>query len=68
MQRAFVTGANGFIGSNLVDRLLKSGLEVVESDNYATGQKVVFGQRFQKNKSHGKRNQCAPKVLLRKYA
>ena len=38
MQRAFVTGAAGFIGSNLVDRLLQSGVEVVGWDNYSTGQ------------------------------
>lgn len=39
MQRAFVTGTAGFIGSNLVDRLLQSGVEVVGWDNYSTGQK-----------------------------
>lgn len=38
MQRAFVTGAAGFIGSNLVDRLLGSGVEAVGWDNYSTGQ------------------------------
>jgi UDP-glucose 4-epimerase len=38
MQRAFVTGAAGFIGSNLVDRLLQYGVEVVGWDNYSTGQ------------------------------
>jgi len=39
--RAFVTGAAGFIGSNLVDRLLADGHEVVAWDNFSTGQ-----QRF----------------------
>jgi UDP-glucose 4-epimerase len=42
MQRAFVTGAAGFIGSNLVDRLLQSGVEVVGWDNYSTGQEVFL--------------------------
>jgi UDP-glucose 4-epimerase len=42
MERAFVTGAAGFIGSNLVDRLLKSSVEVVGWDNYSTGQKVFL--------------------------
>lgn len=38
MQRAFVTGAAGFIGSNLVDRLLAAGTAVVGWDNFSTGQ------------------------------
>jgi UDP-glucose 4-epimerase len=33
----FVTGAAGFIGSNLVDRLLAAGHDVVGFDNYSTG-------------------------------
>jgi UDP-glucose 4-epimerase len=36
--RAFVTGAAGVIGSNLVDRLLAAGHEVVGYDNQSTGQ------------------------------
>jgi UDP-glucose 4-epimerase len=35
--QAFVTGAAGFIGSNLVDRLLKDGHAVVGYDNLSTG-------------------------------
>ena len=38
MERIFVTGAAGFIGSNLVDHLLASGCEVVGWDNFSTGQ------------------------------
>jgi len=34
---ALVTGAAGFIGSNLVDRLLASGHRVTGFDNYSTG-------------------------------
>lgn len=38
MQKAFVTGAAGFIGSNLVDRLLADGVAVAGYDNFSTGQ------------------------------
>src|SRR5437879_3970708 len=36
--RYFVTGAAGFIGSNLVDRLLALGHHVTGYDNFSTGQ------------------------------
>lgn len=39
MKKYVVTGAAGFIGSNLVDRLLKDGSNVVGIDNFSTGQK-----------------------------
>ncbi len=35
--RGFVTGAAGFIGSSLVDRLLQDGHSVVGFDNFSTG-------------------------------
>jgi UDP-glucose 4-epimerase len=38
MNKVFITGAAGFIGSNLVDRLLADGLHVVGWDNFSTGQ------------------------------
>jgi len=38
MTKAFVTGAAGFIGSNLVDRLLADNVPVVGWDNMSTGQ------------------------------
>ena len=39
MEKVFVTGAAGFIGSNLVDRLLRDGKTVVGWDNFSTGQR-----------------------------
>jgi len=38
-KRFLVTGCAGFIGSNLVDRLLASGREVVGVDDFSTGQR-----------------------------
>ena len=44
MKKVFVTGVAGFIGSNLADRLLASGVRVVGWDNFSTGQ-----ERFLEN-------------------
>lgn len=38
MEHAFVTGAAGFIGSNLADRLLADGVAVTGWDDFSTGQ------------------------------
>lgn len=38
MERVFITGAGGFIGSNLVDRLLADGKTIVGWDSFVTGQ------------------------------
>lgn len=39
MTKVFVTGAAGFIGSNLAERLLAAGHAVVGWDNFSTGQR-----------------------------
>jgi UDP-glucose 4-epimerase len=39
MQTVFVTGAAGFIGSNLVDALLAQGQSVIGWDNFSTGRR-----------------------------
>ncbi len=46
--RFFVTGGSGFIGSNLVDRLLEDGHEVVAYDNFSTGFEEFLSRRMEK--------------------
>lgn len=45
--RALVTGAAGFIGSTLVDRLLADGHEVIGVDNLSSGRKTNLEQANQ---------------------
>ena len=37
MQKVIVTGGAGFIGSNLVDELIKQNIEVIVIDDLSTG-------------------------------
>lgn len=46
MENIIVTGAGGFIGSTLVDRLLASGHQVVGVDNFSTGQRRFLSTAF----------------------
>src|SRR5258706_4412434 len=50
MKKIFMTGAAGFIGSNLADRLLADGKTVVGWDNFSTGQRKFLEGAF-KNKN-----------------
>ena len=50
MQKIFITGAAGFIGSTLADRLLADGKTVVGWDNFSTGQRK-FLESALKNKN-----------------
>lgn len=43
----FVTGCAGFIGSNLVDRLLADGRTVTGYDNFSTGQKEFIASALE---------------------
>ena len=43
----FVTGAAGFIGSNLVDRLLTAGHTMIGYDNFSTGQEKFIASALQ---------------------
>lgn len=45
-KKILVTGAAGFIGSNLCDSLILMGNKVVALDNYATGKKENIGHLF----------------------
>ena len=43
--RTLVTGGAGFIGSNLVDRLIDDGHEVVIIDDLSTGKKENINEK-----------------------
>jgi UDP-glucose 4-epimerase len=50
LQRVFITGCAGFIGSSLADRLLERGHEVVGYDNFSTGQERFLEQARQSSR------------------
>ncbi|MEM9256546.1 MAG: NAD-dependent epimerase/dehydratase family protein [Pseudomonadota bacterium] len=52
MQHILVTGGAGFIGSNLVDRLLSAGYEVTVFDNFSTGRREFLASAEKQNKFH----------------
>lgn len=45
--KCLVTGAAGFIGSTLVDKLLANGFDVIGVDNFSTGQKNFISNALQ---------------------
>lgn len=45
--KAFVTGGAGFVGSNLTDRLIEDGHDVVVFDNFSTGQEKFLEKALQ---------------------
>ena len=47
--KSIVTGGAGFIGSHLVDRLVKMGHKVIVLDNFSTGRKLNLSHHTGKN-------------------
>ncbi|MHA0289258.1 NAD-dependent epimerase/dehydratase family protein [Mycobacterium sp. C3-094] len=47
--RSLVTGAAGFIGSALVDRLLAEGHQVIGIDNFSAGERSNLDDAFERN-------------------
>src|SRR5687768_4729482 len=45
IQRAFVTGGAGFIGSHVVDGLIARGTRVIVYDNFSTGRSEYLAAR-----------------------
>jgi len=49
-KKIIVTGCAGFIGSNLTDRLLENGHEVIGIDNFSTGQRQFLQNALNNSK------------------
>ena len=45
---ALVTGCAGFIGSNLVKKLLENNYRIIGVDNYRTGKKRFYKKIYKK--------------------
>lgn len=52
MSNMIVTGCAGFIGSNLVDRLLADGHRVIGVDNFSTGQRRFLSDALKHSNFH----------------
>src|SRR5471032_3393815 len=66
MEKIFITGAAGFIGSNLVDRLLRDGKSVVGYDNFSTGQNEFLAGALKNPKFQLIRGDCLDLPALTK--
>ena len=50
--KCLVTGGAGFVGTNLVKRLLEDGYEVTSVDNYSTGKIKSKKEKVNKQKTN----------------
>ena len=68
-KKAIVTGGAGFVGSNLVESLLKDGLEVISIDDYSAGKERNLSDLNEKYGSKLNEVNCdvTNKVELSKY-
>ena len=46
MHKIFISGGAGFVGSNLVDRLVSIGHKVIVLDNFVSGKKSKHEKKF----------------------
>ena len=59
--RYLVTGGAGFIGSNIVDELVRRGHEVVVLDDLSAGKEANLAARARQNRSpHRQRSRISP--------
>ncbi len=62
--KCFITGGFGFIGSHLVDRLLKDGHQVVVYDNLSTGHVEFLNDAMKNENFSGIHGDCLDTELL----
>lgn len=63
-KRILVTGGAGFVGSHLVDRLIKRGDDVIVVDNFFTGRKENLAHHFGNPKFELIRHDVVEPILL----
>jgi len=67
-KRILVTGGAGFIGSNLVDELIRLGNEVIVLDDYSAGKEANLALVKQSGKLHFVRGSVLDTLMVRKLA
>ena len=57
-RKIIVTGCAGFVGSNLVDKLIQNDVSVLGIDNLVTGQKRFLNSALQNKNFLGQNMSC----------